>query len=70
MIEIPSEIPGYELESSIKNVVFDFVGVIVECPYDEFVKKAFPELDNQQDIKKLSDLIFKSSVWTEYDKGL
>ena len=56
--------------SVIKNIVFDFAGVIVTCQYDDFVKKAFPDLHNPGNIKKLSDLIFKSDIWTNYDKGL
>ncbi|HSW72293.1 MAG TPA: HAD family phosphatase, partial [Chlamydiales bacterium] len=54
----------------IKNIIFDFAGVIVHCPYEEFIKRAFPQLAQAEDVAQLADLIFKSEVWSQYDKGL
>ena len=54
----------------ITNIIFDFAGVIVECPHEAFINKVFPQLHDQTKLKQVSDLIFKSKIWSEYDKGL
>jgi putative hydrolase of the HAD superfamily len=60
----------YQPKNNIKNIIFDFAGVIVQCPYDEFIKKALPKLSKTEEIGRLADLIFKSKLWEQYDKGL
>lgn len=59
----------YQPANNMKNIIFDFAGVIVQCPYNEFVKKAFPQLTGEENIF-LTDLIFQSELWHKYDKGL
>lgn len=50
-----------------ENFVFDFSGVLFQCDYMKFVRQAFPSHTNHAE---LADMIFKSEIFSEYDKNL
>lgn len=50
-----------------ENFVFDFAGVLFQCDYVKFVRQAFPAVDNHAE---LADKIFKSEIFSDYDKNL